>query len=625
MSRQQFSSRNNIGQVLTFQKSGATASFDPSIGFSSGSKRVSWRIDNGLETTQIAGNSLSYTGFTSDTNIRTVQMRGNSFKNTTFFNFQNKNLYGEINLSNLKELKPWPPVGGTSITLQNNLNLTGITNPTSTETIWGYDVGITGLYNLDLTPFSGGLIKNLNTHNCPNLSGITLGQNLSITESFGGYNSNLTGNLDLTPLSGFGGQFQVQNNPLLTGITNPSSSEIFNLYTAYDCNLTGNLDLTPLSGLGGGLQVNNNPNLTGITHSPSSQNFSIYYAYNCNLTGNLDLTPLSGLGGIFLVLGNPNLTSITHSPSPNNFNDYFASNCNLIGNLDLTPLSGLGGNFEVSNNINLTGITHSPSPNTFLGYNASNCNLTGNLDLTPLSGLGSGLILNNNPLLTGISHSPSQNEFSSYWVYNCGLIGNLDLTPLSGLGGQFLAYNNTSLTGITHSLSTNNFSQYEVGNCNLTGNLDLSMLYKLGGEITGLTGSIDVSLNQYLTGITLPNSTQVFKNKSNTISGALFNFSNNNLEYVNFKSLSGATLLTGDTVGNPRIELQDNTISTTDVNHILVDFSGNATYNPTGWSNINLNISGANGAPDSGSGGYNGIAAINFLTGSPYNWTITYT
>ena len=62
---------------------------------------------------------------------------------------------------------------------------------------------------------------------------------------------------------------------------------------------------------------------------------------------------------------------------------------------------------------------------------------------------------------------------------------------------------------------------------------------------------------------------------------------------------------------------------TEEVNHILVDFSGNATYNPTGWSNIDLDISGSNAAPDSSSGGYNGLAAISFLTGSPRNWVIT--
>jgi len=431
MSRQQFSSRNNIGQVLTFQKSGSTASFNPSIEFSSGSKRVSWRIDNGLETTQIAGNSLSYTGFTSDTNIRTVQMRGNSFKNITFFNFQNKNLYGEINLSNLKELKPWPPVGGTVITLQNNLNLTGITNPTSTETIWGYDVGITGLYNLDLTPFSGGLIRNLNAFNCPNLSGITLGQNLSITESFGGYNSNLTGNLDLTPLSGFGGQFQVHINPNLTGITNPSSLEIFNLYTAYDCNLTGNLDLTPLSGLGGAFQVNNNPNLTGITHSPSSQNFSIYYAYSCNLTGNLNL-PFSGLGGDFRVFINPNLTGITHSPSSNLITSYIANFCNLTGNLDISMLSNLGGTFNVGNNSQLTGIINPSNSNQFSLYYAPNCNLTGNLNMSGISQIGQ-LLVSDNPLLTGITHSPTC-FIETYQANNCNLTGNITIPEIYGNG-----------------------------------------------------------------------------------------------------------------------------------------------------------------------------------------------
>ena len=56
----------------------------------------------------------------------------------------------------------------------------------------------------------------------------------------------------------------------------------------------------------------------------------------------------------------------------------------------------------------------------------------------------------------------------------------------------------------------------------------------------------------------------------------------------------------------------------------MAQISGNTTYNPTGWSNVNLNISGTNDAPDSSSGGYNGLAAISFLTGSPYNWTITH-
>jgi hypothetical protein len=346
----------------------------------------------------------------------------------------------------------------------------------------------------------------------------------------------------------------------------------------YSCNLTGNLDLTPLSGLGGEFYVNNNLNLTGITHSPSSQNFTRYWANNCNLTGNLDLTPLSGLGGDFRSYSNPNLTGITHTQSSRNFTSYSVYSCNLTGNLDLTPLSGLGGNFQAHSNSNLTGITHTQS---------------------------------------------SQN-FSNYSVHSCNLTGNLDLTPLSGLGGNFSIYNNTGLTNITHTQSSQNFTSYLANNCNLTGNLNLTNLTKLGGSSSASTGYIQVSGNDNLTNVIFPNVNTFFRNTSNNDSFSAFRMFDCNLDYVDFKPLSGATLISGATQGRPIIGLYDNNMSSSDVNHILVDFSGNATYNPTGWSNINLKIGGTNGAPDASSGGYDGIAARNFLTGSPYNWIITH-
>ena len=430
MSRQQFAARNNIGSVLTFQKSGSTSSFDPDINFSSGTRRVSWKLNNGTNVTQTAGNSITYTGFTSDTGIRTIEMRGNSFSGLNQFMLDNENLYG-------------------------------------------------------------------------------------------------------------------------------------------------NLNLTPLSGLSGNFIVYNNPNLTGITHAPSSQIFGVYYAYNCNLTGNLNL-PLSGLSGDFYVYNNPNLTGITHVPSSQIFGGYYAYDCNLTGNLNL-PLYGLGGSFYVNNNPNLTGITHVPSTQIFTNYLANNCNLTGNLNL-----------------------------------------------PLSGLGYDFQVYNNTGLTSITHVSSSQNFLVYDAHNCNLTGTLDLSPLTNLGyNPIDDAIGVISLRLNPYLTNVIFPNSTQFFRNTGSDDSNSTFTLSNCNLGYVDFKPLSGATLLSGITQGIPRIILRDNNMSAATVNHILVDFSGNATYNPTGWSNIYLKIGGTNASPDSSSGGYNGLAAISFLTGSPRNWIIT--
>jgi hypothetical protein len=377
--------------------------------------------------------------------------------------------------------------------------------------------------------------------------------------------------------------------------------------------------------LGGDFRVQSNPLLTGVTHSPSPNNFTYYLVNNCNLIVNLDLTPLSGLGGNFQANTNPLLTGITHSPSLNNFTSYYVHSCDLTGNLDLTPLSGLGGVLELYLNPNLTGVTHSPSPNNFTFYNLYNCNLTGNLDLTPLSGLGGQFAVQSNSGLTSISHSPSPNNFTFYYANSCNLTGNLDLTPLSGLGGTFKVDGNTLLTGITHSTSTNNFTQYDSYSCNLTGTLDLSPLTKLGASSSGASFAfIRLYSNPNLTNIILPNSTQFFKNNFNIESLGLFSLYSCNLDYVDFTPLSGATLLSGATQGNPRISLRDNGMSVGDVNHILVDFSGNATYNPTGWSNVNLNIGGSNANPDSSSGGYDGLAAISFLTGSPYNWTITY-
>lgn len=481
MSRKQYSSRNNIAEILTFQKSGSTSSFDPFVTFSGGgSRRVSWRLNNGSETTQIAVNSLSYTGFTSDPNIRTIEMRGNGFR-----------LFNQIALDGRK--------------------------------------------------------------------------------------------------------------------------------------IYGNLDLSPIPNIGGSLSFGVNPNLTGITHSPSNKVISIYSAVQSDLTGNLDLSPLSGLGGNISLQGNPKLTGITNPNSSQTITGYFVNQCNLIGNLDLTPLSGLGGNFQAHTNSGLTSITHSQSTNNFIQYSAYSCKLTGNLDLTPLSGLGGNFNVFDNKTLTGITHSPSPNNFTAYIVSSSNLTGNLNLTPLSGLGGNFQVQNNSGLTSITHSISVNNFINYYAYSCNITGTLDLSPLTKLGASSSATTGSVLLHSNSGLTNITFPQSTQFFRNSSNFSGSRAFSLYSCNLDYVDFTTLSGATLVSGSTQGRATIELQNNNMITADVNHILVDFSGNATYNQSGWSNVNLNISGTNGPPDNGTpGGYDGLAARNFLTGSTYNWTITH-
>jgi hypothetical protein len=444
MNRKQYNSRNNLGEVLVFQKSGSTSTFNPLITFSgSALKRPIWKLNNGINEVLSAATFLNYNGFASDTNIREIELRSDSFTNIKTFVSQADNLYGNIDLTPLKSFSnafaspPGPP--GPLFNFSSNPLLTGVTNFNTSQDIYSYSVNQTGIYNLDLTTFSGN-IHNFVAYLCPNLSAITHNTIQSVTGNYEVFGSNLTGNLNL-----------------------------------------------PFSGLGGTFQVYLNPNLTGITHVPSSQIFTNYLAYNCNLTGNLNL-----------------------------------------------PLSGLGGEFYVQNNLYLTGITHVPSPQNFRSYYASYCNLTGTLDLSPLTNLG---------------YIP----------------------------------------------------------------------------IDDASAVINLQFNPNLTNIIFPNSTQFFRNGGISESSSAFSIDFCDLGYVDFKPLSGATLVSGATVGIPRIILRDNNMTASEVNHILVDFSGNATHNPTGWSNIDLNIGGTNAAPDSASGGYNGLTAISFLTGSPRNWTITHT
>lgn len=481
MSRQQFGSGNNSTKVLSFQKSGSTASFDPTITFSSGSRRVSWRLDNGSGIKQVAGNSIIYTGFTGDSNLRTIEMRGSSFENINFFILDDENLYGNLNLSSI-----------------------------------------------------------------PNI----------------------------------GGSIRLENNPLLTGVTHsPSTNNVTN-YRVRDCNLIGNLDLTPLSGLGGAFEIYSNPNLTGITHAVSTNTFNLYQANDCNLTGNLNLTPLSGFGGSFFIYSNTNLTSITHSYTTNNINVYWAFNCKLTGNHDVSMFPNLGGYFHVGSNSNLTGITHTTTTRTF----------------------------------------------SNYTVNGCNLIGNLDLSMLSNLGGIINLTVNTSLTGVTFPASSSQpLIAVEIASCNLIGTLDLTGFGGFGGPSSASTSPSKTSINPNLSNVLFPIGNGYIKNQINNSANAAFGFYSCDFGYIDFKPLSGCTLISGVTEGIPRFELYNNSMTTADVNHILSDFDLISNLNYSGWTSTSGTSSGyidisLNSAPDGSSGGYNGTGAtINLIS---KGWTI---
>jgi hypothetical protein len=195
---------------------------------------------------------------------------------------------------------------------------------------------------------------------------------------------------------------------------------------------------------------------------------------------------------------------------------------------------------------------------------------------------------------------------------DCNLTGNLNMSGITGLSTSFFVGGNNNLTGITHGPSANSITSYLAQGINLQGTHDMSML-------TGLGGRVSLYLNTGMTNVLLPVSVNTFSNGGTGLPSSAIGFYGCDLGYVDFKPLSGATLSDG-----VRIRLQNNNMVADEVNQILVDFSGNATYNLIGWDNIDLDIGGTNANPDNSSGGYDGLAAVSFLTGSPQNWTITY-
>ena len=115
-----------------------------------------------------------------------------------------------------------------------------------------------------------------------------------------------------------------------------------------------------------------------------------------------------------------------------------------------------------------------------------------------------------------------------------------------------------------------------------------------------------------------------FSNVANNIPNAAFGMYACSLGYVDFKPLSGGTLISGGT-GIPRFELFGNAMTTADVNHTLYDLDLISTINYSGWTatsgttGARLDIT-ANSAPDGSSGGYNGTAST--LSLASKGWTI---
>lgn len=232
-----------------------------------------------------------------------------------------------------------------------------------------------------------------------------------------------------------GSTFLMQNCTNLKSILfGPSSNTIGSFIFTGNTALTGTLDISMLTAMATTLQLNGNSALTAILFGASASNFTFIDFYSCNITGTVDLSGFSGNVSSLRGNNNPNLTGITLNNTGKSYNYFYFAACNITGTLDCTGIV-LGGYFNVSNNANLTSITHAASAAAWVsGYFAAFCNLTGTLNLSGLSALGVDIRLNNNPLLTAVTWPTSSTVITQFLLNGCNITGGLNISSLTGWG-----------------------------------------------------------------------------------------------------------------------------------------------------------------------------------------------
>jgi hypothetical protein len=491
----------------------------------------------------------------------------------------------------------------------------------------------TGKTNLDLTPFKK--IYHIQFSRNTNITGVTF--NTSGEQplaNFYGDRCDLTGTLDLSSLNlTDASTLYLHTNPNLDKIIFPSTSGtsfVGNNYV-YNCNLSGHYDFSDWVAVANQFNWRGN-DITGFTfptiEGTSGGLTSGFIVYQNQLTGTLDLSMLKECGRIFEFFQNFNLTEIILPSNTRNCITFNGSTCDLR-HLDVSGLSGLTvtstspSTFQVGNNFNLSGITTTDGLNRFNNGDWRAVFELSGTDI-PYFDLSGSTFSNTSPVFINLNACPSLSYFrlpvhpKNYITRgincrNCPNLTNIDISAFDGGGGVItntipgFEFDACSLTGITTALTGKTGElHFNVGANNLTGTLDLS-------NYLGLM-KFDISNNPGLTSLILPKttSTRTLTDQVSNGFSIVFEATGCDLGYMDFKGMSGLTLNSSST-----IDLQNNNMTAGEVNHILDDFT------TTTWNDVTLDISGSNAAPDSSSGGYNGIAALSTLTGGTRNWNVT--
>jgi len=455
---------------LVFTTNASTLTFDPGIDVLSGT--AEWNLGDG---SIVNTNTVNHT-YASDGNKEVNVYLGTvpSVPSVTSLNIASDNIVGTLDLSEL--------TGLTQLTVNSNREMTSIINPSSSTNFSFYRADVCDLTGtLDLTPLTG-------------LNGtIFLGANSNLTEvlfpdtsasiSYLQMNGSGMTTIDVSNLSGLGGYFYVGGNTQLENLLLPSSTQTF---TDFYIQQTG-LQTIDLSGLimEDTFIAYNCPSLNMITFPESSGAWSNVSFYNTNFTGTVDFRPLQNLGGYVRFGTNIGITEVLNPTSDAVFSRYDAVGCNITGVLDVSGLTNLGGYFGVNGNSNLTQILFPETSTHYTTLALGICDLTGVLDLTPAGEhLAPAIYFQDNPNLTEVRIPACDKVITQLVGNDCDQLQALDVSGLTNLGGYFYFYGCPSLKTLTLPPTTSQtFSSFTFALCDLTGELDLTAVPNVGGSI----------------------------------------------------------------------------------------------------------------------------------------------
>lgn len=205
------------------------------------------------------------------------------------------------------------------------------------------------------------------------------------------------------------------------------------------------------------------------------------------------------------------------------------------------------------------------------------------LDLTLAAVSGAVNLSGNTSMGNPIWATSGNGQVTNLQLNGCGLTGNVSLSDIT-IAGIVRLDTNPSLTGVTFASSGNGtVTSLRIENTSFAGNLDLSNV--------NISNEILFRNSTGMTGVTYASS-----GNGNMLSFQMFNC---DLGYVDFTTFT----FTGN---NAKLLIDNNNMTTAEVNHILVDMAALADAAGTGK---NIDIS-ENAAPDGSSGGFDGDQAV---------------